>query len=717
MILGVNFSLPFDNPVLIFSLILFIILFAPILLNKIKVPHLIGLIIAGTIIGENGFNLLVRDSSIVLFGTVGLLYIMFLAGVEISITDFKKNSFRSLTFGMYTFLIPMIIGTLSSYYLLHFSLVTSVLIASMYASHTLIAYPIISKLGVTKNRAVAIAVGGTLITDTLALLVLAFVTGMYTGFIDNRFWIKMFVSVVLFITFVVIVFPFIARWFFKRIDDNISQFIFVLAMVFFAAFLAQVAGVEPIIGAFLAGLTLNRLIPRTSPLMNRIEFVGNALFIPFLLIGVGMLIDFKIFFQDLQAIYVAIIMTVVATVSKFLAAWMTQKTFRFNVDERRLIFGLSNARVAATLAAVLVGYNIILGTDNMGEPIRLLNDHVLNGSILMILVTCTIASFAAQKGSQNIAALENLDNNISDDEDRERILIPISNIHNVNELVNLSLLIKSKLNKRDLFALNVICNDNADANAEKKGREILENAAKSAAASDVYINQLLRYDLNIINSISSVVKENRITDLIIGVEGQKGISENFFGNLTDGILSKCNTTTYIYKAAQPLATIKRFIVIVPERAEKEIGFLFWLIKLWNIAKSTGANISFFGNDQSLNIIRKINTKHPVEANFSEFSDWNDFLIISREVKIDDCLIIGMSRKEYSSYSVLMQKIPYYLNKYFEKNSYILIYPVQSGISSDSNISIKNASVLEPLKENLSIFDDFVKNFSRLFKQK
>src|SRR5690606_2526468 len=443
-------TLPLTNPVLKFLLILVIILFAPIILNKIKIPHLLGLIIAGAVVGPNGFYLMERDSSIILSGTAGLLYIMFLAGLEIDLADFKKNSKKSIVFGLYTFLIPMIMGILGGLYILQFSILTSILLASIFASHTLIAYPLISKLGVAKNRAVNITVGGTMITDTLALLVLAVIVGMSTGEVNTAFWVRLSVSIVVFGLIVMLIFPILARWFFKNYEDNVSQYIFVLVMVFLGAVLAELAGIEAIIGAFLSGLALNRLIPHTSPLMNRIEFVGSAIFIPFFLIGVGMLIDYRAFFQDLDTIKVAAVMTVIATSSKFAAAWITQKTYNYTLDERRLIFGLSNAQAAATLAAVLVGYNIILGETPGGEPIRLLNESILNGTILMILITCTIASFVAQKGAKNIALSETPEPDDDEKDDRERILIPVRNIETTDELINLGVTIKSKNNKSGL---------------------------------------------------------------------------------------------------------------------------------------------------------------------------------------------------------------------------------------------------------------------------
>src|SRR5687767_13724365 len=397
LISDLDFSLPLSNPVIIFSLVLFIILFAPILFNRIKIPHIIGLIIAGVIVGPYGLNLLLRDSSIVLFGTVGLLYIMFTAGLEIDLEEFRKNRFKSLVFGLFTFIIPMLLGTFAGYYFLRFSLPSSLLLAGMFASHTLLAYAITSKYGISRIRSVTLTIGGTIITDILALLVLAAVIGMTKGEIGQSFWILFAVSTSIFGIIIFLLFPVVARWFFKNFDDRISQYIFVLAMVFLGAFLAEVAGLEAIIGAFLSGLALNRFIPHSSALMNRIEFVGNAFFIPFFLISVGMLVDFSVLFKGLGALKVAGVMTVLAVLTKFLAAWLTQKSFRLSADERRMIFGLSTARVGATLAVVLVGYNIIIGETPAGDPIRLLNEDVLNGTILMILITCTISSFIVER--------------------------------------------------------------------------------------------------------------------------------------------------------------------------------------------------------------------------------------------------------------------------------------------------------------------------------
>lgn len=685
-------GLPIDNPVLKFLLILLIILFAPLLLNRLRIPHLLGLIIAGAIVGPFGFNLMERDSSIILSGTAGLLYIMFLAGLEIDHDDFKKNSRKSLVFGMYTFVIPMTLGIITGVYILQFSLISSVLLASMFASHTLIAYPILSKLGVTRNRAVTITIGGTMITDTLALLVLTVIVEMSKGTVGPSFWIKILISLLIFGSIVLGLFPIIGRWFFKRFNDNVSQYIFVLVIVFTGAFLAELAGIEPIIGAFLSGLSMNRLIPRTSALMNRVEFVGNAIFIPFFLIGVGMLINFRSF-VNFETIKVAVVMTIIATLAKFLAAWLTQKQFKYTRDERDIIFGLSNAQAAATLAAVIVGYNVITGTDSNGAPIRLLNEDVLNGTIFMILVTCTIASFAAQRGAKNIALEESADNGDADVMERERILITVSNEETVDDLVQLSASIKQKGKKSRLFALNVISTDDYDDQADKDARKILEKAIIHASATDNRLSDLLRYDTDVVNAITNTIKEQKITYLIMGLHQKKQITESFLGNLTERLLLQSNATTLIFKPMQPLGTVSRYLVIVPDKAEKELGFPFWLHKVWSLAKNTGTKIVFYSSAHTLNQLKEVCSKQSVGTEYKEFENWDNFNTLNAEVKVNDSFLIIMSRKENPSYHPAMNRIHHFLNNQHNKTGFILIYPMQLRVTDNLNRDLVNPSLL------------------------
>ncbi len=668
-----SISLPIEDPVLKFLVVLIIILAAPLLLNRIKVPHLLGLIIAGAIVGPNGFNLLSRDSSIVVTGTTGLLYIMFLAGLEIDMGDFKKNKWKSLGFGMYTFIFPFVIGFLGAFYLLHFSILTSVLFASLFSSHTLIAYPLVSKLGVAKNLGVNITVGGTMITDVLALLVLAIVVGMSQGEVGASFWIKLSVSMIVFGAIVLIVFPIIARWFFKKVDDKISQYIFVLVMIYLAALLAELTGVEAIIGAFFAGLALNRLIPHTSSLMNRVEFVGNAIFIPFFLISVGMLIDFSVFFKSWETILVAAVMLVASIGGKYLAAVATQKTFKLSKDEGQLIFGLSSASAAATLASVMVGYNIILSETETGEPIRLLNEHVLNGSILLILISCTISSFVSLSSANKIAEKENEDTLSGNNPDEENILLPIMYEGTVDKVVNLGLLVKASTNKDHLYALNII-NEEKNESSEKMAEKLLGQAVQLGAAADVKIDPLKRYDTDVIKGVQNVIKEKDITDIIIGLEDEKGFSPSFVYNLYNGYLQNNKINVLVYHAAQPVSTIKTYSVLIPPHAHTEPGFFYALLRIWNIAKNSGATMTFYAPEKIIAILQKVTKKSNIESEFIIMNNWRDSEKIMSKVSENEGLILMMAKQGMASYIPQMRVIPNYLNRALNDKNYILIFP-------------------------------------------
>ncbi len=693
-----NFDLPLTNPVIIFSLVLFIILFAPILFNKIKVPHIIGLIAAGVIIGPHGLNLLLRDSSIVLFGTVGLLYIMLTAGLEIDLQEFKKKRVQSAVFGMYTFIIPMASGTAAAYFLLGFDLSTALLIGCMLASHTLLAYPIASRYGIARNRAVTLTIGGTIITDLLALLVLAAIIGTTKGEITSAFWLRLGISSIIFAAIVLFGFPIIARWFFKKFDDSISQYIFVLAMVFLGSFLAEAAGLEAIIGAFLSGLALNKFIPHTSPLMNRIDFVGNALFIPFFLIGVGMLVDFSVLLKGFGALKVASVMIIIATASKFTAAWFTQKTFKLSANERQLIFGLSNARVGATLAVVLVGYNVILGETLNGDPIRLLNEDVLNGTILMILFTCTISSFASEKASRRIALIENPTTDVSEALPSEKILISLAYPETVNRLVDLAFLLQHNTNKAPLFALHVVNGQDVTDSSSTAGKKMMEMAIKHAASTDNQVIPINRYDVNITNGIVYTIKEHSITDIVVALHKQSNKSDNFYGSLTEKILERTNETIYIYQDTQPLNTLTRIVVAVPPNANYELGFQHWFSRLRNIAKETSLPLLMYADNETIGMLQQINAsgKPYNQVTYKPFLDWDEFLVFTREVKQDDLFIIISSRKGHLSHNSHMAKLPRYLTKYFTNNSYIILYPAQ--LQNYSNTDLK------PLEENVELIE-------------
>lgn len=673
--LDFDFNLPITDPTWIFLLVLLIILFAPMVLGRLRIPHIIGMILAGVVIGEHGFNILARDSSFELFGKVGLYYIMFLAGLEMNMGDFKKNRGKAVVLGLLAFVIPMALGFVTNMTVLKYGFITSVLLASMYASHTLVAYPIVIRYGVSRHRSVSIAVGGTAVTDTLTLLVLAVIGGLFKGESSEMFWLWLVVKVIFLGFLIIFFFPRIGRWFFRKYDDNVMQFIFVLAMVFLGAGLMEFVGMEGILGAFLAGLVLNRLIPHVSPLMNHLEFVGNALFIPYFLIGVGMLIDIKILFGHGDALKVAVVMTTVALASKWIASWLTQKIYKMKAIERELMFGLSNAQAAATLAAVLVGYNIILPS---GE--RLLNEDVLNGTIVLILFTCIISSFATERAARKLAMNEAQ----LDAEDKknipEKILIPVANPETIEELINLSLVIRDSKQRNNLMALNVINDNSSSEQSESRGKRNLERAAMIAASADVSLTQISRYDLNIASGIIHTAKEYEVTDVIIGLHRKVNIVDSFFGNLADSLLKGLHREVMIAKFLMPVNTLRRIIIAVPPKAEYEAGFQKWVGHFCRMASILGCRAHFFANEQTLGYLQQLvkNKYGLTMTDFSHLDDWDDLLLLTGQVNYDHLLVIISARRGSISYDTAFEKLPAQLGKYFSNNSLIILYPDQLG---------------------------------------
>ena len=704
-----NIHFPVTDPTWIFFLVLIIILFAPMILGRLRIPHIIGMILAGVVVGKYGFNILERDSSFELFGKVGLYYIMFLAGLEMDMDDFKKNRTKGLIFGMFTFLIPMGLGIWSSMSMLDYGFLTSVLLASMYASHTLIAYPIISRYGLSRQRTVSITIGGTAVTVVLALMVLAVIGGMYKGEdVGGLFWVLLVAKVVLLFGLIIFLMPRISRWFFRTYEDAVMQFIFVLAMVFLGGGLMELVGMEGILGAFLAGLVLNRFVPHVSPLMNRLEFVGNALFIPYFLIGVGMIIDVRCLFTEGEALKVAVVMTVVATFSKWLAAWITQKIYGMKKVEGSLIFGLSNSQAAATLAAVLIGHGIIMEN---GE--RLLNDDVLNGTVVMILFTCIISSVVTERAARKMVTQENLMEG-SEGKEQERILIPVANPETIEGLVGMALMMRHPKQKESLVALSVINDNNTSETKELIGKRNLERTAMIAAAADASVKTVLRYDLNIAQGIIHTQKEYAVTDIVIGLHRKTNLMDSFFGTMTENLLKGTNRQIMIAKLLMPVNTLRRIVVAVPDKAEYEKGFLKWMTQLCRMGKQLGCRVHFFATEDTLKHLRALTEKQ--EANtFTEFSlleEWDDLLLLTGQVNYDHLFVVVSSRKGSISYQTSFERLPSQISKYFANNSLLIVYPDQLGDDPQEIVSFSDPRG----QSETRVYDNVGKWFYKWFKK-
>jgi len=400
-------------------------------------------------------------------------------------------------------------------------------------------------------------------------------------------------------------------------------------------------------------------------------------------------------------------MSIIATVGKYLAAFLTQKTFKFSKDQRLLIFGLSNSQAAATLAAVLIGYNIIIGQTELGEPIRLLNENILNGTIIMILITCTLASFATQKSALKIAKDDLKNTPHEENLEAENTLVGLSNEASAECLIQLAISTIDKKKSRELYGLHIITTDKESLETINKANQLIKKAEKYASSADFKLNSLIRYDNNIASGIINTVKEKNIKHFYIGLHEKSSLIDNFFGNLKTELLSKNDSSIYIHKSFQPLSTIKKFVLLIPANAELEQGFNDWYFRIIQISTNTGNRFEILANQQTIEYLKK-QKKTSTNLNFKEFDNFEDFLVISREISEDTMLIINLSRKDGISYQQSMDKISSYLNKYFSRTSFILVYSNNYHRTSSGN-PYANPS----LQNNLLQLKDTVENIFKL----
>jgi Kef-type K+ transport system membrane component KefB len=693
--------------VLVFAVILFIILLSPILLRKLKIPGIIGLIISGVIIGPHGINLLEKNSAVTLFSTIGLLYIMFIAGLELDLKEFQRNKNKSLVFGFLTFTIPLSIGFPVCYYLLNYDFTASLLISSMFSTHTMVSYPIVSKFGISKNEAVAITVGGTILTDTSVLILLAIIMSSNGGGLNLSFWIQLVVSLAVFSGIMFWIIPRVTAWFFQRLEsEKTSHYIFVLSVVFFAAFLAELAGVEPIIGAFVAGLALNKLIPYSSTLMNRIEFIGQSIFIPFFLISVGMLVDIKVLLNGPAAVIIAVTLSVVALIGKWLAASATYSIFRYSADQRKLIFGLSSSHAAATLAVILVGFQA-----------KIIDENALNGTILLILVTCLVSTIVTENASRRILTSEKdepLHRKASLED--EHILMPLANLDNMELLLEFAVFLKNKKSKNPVTILSVVPNNEEAEKNLVKAKKNLQALVKMASASETKVNIIATIDHNIASGIIRASFEVMADTILIGWPRKTGLIERFIETKTDSIITRTSKSIYICHFEYPLVSHKKILVVCPPLGELEPGFEIWLSKISVLSKELSLNVFCYCNPKSKEAIINHFTQRKLNSGFvfSDEYDLEDLQLLQKYVSPEDMLIYVAARRTSVSHEKCMENIQERLDKQFPRNSKIIIYPRTYHI--DSKYNEYGDINPEPLSQGIERFQKLGKNIRNLLKR-
>lgn len=699
--LNLTHYFPITDPTLIFFVVLLIVLFAPIIMGKLRIPHIIGMVLAGIVVGKYGLNILERDSSFELFGRVGLYYIMFLAALEMDMEGMKKNKSRLLIYGLLTCFVPFTLTYLMSIHLLHYSTKSSLLLSCIMASNTLIAYPIVSRYGLQQKPSVTLSVGSSMLSLLIALVILAGLVASFGEHDGILFWIFFAAKFAAYCGFMIFLIPRLTRWFLRRYSDAVMQFIFVMAMLFMSAALSQIVGIEGVFGAFFAGLILNRYIPHISPLMNRLEFIGNALFIPYFLIGVGMLINVNLLFQGGHILWVIFCIVFFGTLGKAIAAYAACLGFRLPLSSGHMMFGLTSAHAAGSIAMVMVGMNILIGPNTY-----LVNDDMLNGVVIMILFTCIISSLLTDWSSQKIV-LRDKELPEAEDEKKgndEKILIPVRYPEYADNLMDLALLVRNQKLNRGLVCLNVVYDDKDMRYNQEQGRQLLAHCSQLAAATDVMTQTQVRIAANIANGIKHAFNEFQCSEIIIGMHMHPERSPKFWGEFHQSLFNGLSRQIIMARVIQPLNTIRRIQVAVPSRAEFEPGFYRWLERLSRMAGNLDCRIQFHGRTETLALINEYiqNRHHEVRADYALMNHWNEMPQLAAQISNDHMLVVITARKGTVSYKTALERLPEEITRFFSGTNLMIIFPDQYGDSSGDQLTFA-----EPQhQEEISAYEAF-----------
>lgn len=670
---------PITDPTLIFFVVLLMILLSPIIMGRLRIPHIIGMVLAGVVVGQYGLDILERDASFELFGRVGLYYIMFLAGLEMDMEGLKKNRNRVAVFGLLTFLIPFAMTYAMASGLLHYTPLGSLLLAAIMASNTLIAYPIVGRYGLTRHTSSTLSVGSSMMALFLALIVMASIVNSFHGGSGIGFWLLFVVKFAAYCAGLILVIPRLTRWFLRRYSDAVMQFIFILATVFLSAVLSDAVGLEGIFGAFMSGLILNRFVPKVSPLMNRIEFTGNALFIPYFLIGVGMLINVRLLFAGSRILWVVFCLVFFGTLGKAVAAYLAARLFRMPWLSGHMMFGLTSAHAAGAIAMVMVGRQLETAPGRY-----LFGDEVLNGIVIMILFTCVISTVITERAAQRLRLQEKEEPQLKKDIDDEKILIPVKYPEYADNLVTMATMMRNPRSKRDLVALNVVYDDVNMRHNQAEGQQLLDHLQHLASASDVPMTTQVRIAANIANGIKHAFKEFQASEILMGLHFHKEVSRGFWGEFTRSLYNGLSRQIIITRIMQPLNTIRRIQVAVPSRAEFEPGFYRWLERLARMAGNLECRVVFHGRQDTLQLVKEfIRNRFPsVRAEYEELEHWNELPELATRVREDHLFVIVTARKGTISYKSAMERLPDEVNKCFKGKTLMIIFPDQYGNRMD-----------------------------------
>jgi Kef-type K+ transport system membrane component KefB len=686
--------MPLSDPVLVFTILISVILIAPLLAERLRVPDLVLLLLAGAVLGPHGSGLLAHSSAITLFGSVGLIYIMFLAGLDIDLHRFSIIRNRSIAFGLMTFAIPQGLGTLLGYYVLSLDAAASVLMASMFASHTLLAYPIASRLGIVRNEPVAVAVGATIITNTMALLVLAVVADAAKGAsIDLWFWTAIGLGMAVLCSVVWWGIPWLARWFFSNVTERGgAQFLFVLATVCGCAYLSYYAKMQPIIGAFLAGAAFNRLIPRQSALMNRVEFVGNSLFIPFFLISVGMLVDPGAMTGNPEGWLVAGSMVLATLVTKWLAARLAAAWFGYRREEGQVMFGLSVVQAAATLAAVVVGYEL-----------RIFDKSVLNGAIAMIFVTCPLGAWVVDRYGRRMAA--RAADRVLRPGPEQRLLVAVANFESATRLLDLAFVLRNPDLPGGIHPITIVRDDAETSQAVRQAENLLARCLSHAASAEIPISAGVRVAMNVSDGIIRTAKELQAEAVLVGWGEERTTSSRIFGTVLEKLLDECPPKLILCRLLPPLNTTGRLFLPLPPFSERRGDFPLMLRDVRRLARAIGAELHVYLSDPALerqlaDVLQE--TRSSVPTSVEAAADWNEARSrLFGRIRPNDMAVLLLERRQSPLWSPALGHLFEDMASRFPEVNLLAVYPALSEEDGLSMAIVDRAAIAIAASEDRS----------------
>jgi len=590
-----------NKPVGFFLLVMTIILVTPLLSERVKLPGIIGIIIGGMLIGPHGFGLMEAGDRIEFLSTIGLVYLMFSAGLEVDINQFLRVRGRAVVFGMITFIFPQLMG-MGLGYILRLDFLGMILLGSAFASHTLIAFPILTKLGVTRNEAIAVTTGATVLTDIGAFVVLAVVLGAKSGGISAGYFVQLIISLTIFALAIVFGLPRLGKFVFKRISGRAVEFQFVIVTLFISAFVAELIGVHEVVGAFLAGLAINATLPRHSPVTGHVLFIGESFFIPVFILYSGLITDPLTFLKSPQTIIVAIGVTIVAYVSKFIAAWITARIYKYTKSEFWTVYGLSHAQAAVTIPTLVIGLET-----------GLFDSTLFNAAILMILLTSITSPLLVQRFAPDLKTAEA-------DEDVlplfGRILVPVADLKQSAGLVSLASLLAHS-SKGRVLAVSVASDTGLDRDSNfSLHKELLGRVPELLNDPDTEIELIPRLASSHAQGILQTAHEQNASLILMGWRGKRTLRESVLGSVLDEVIWGSDTPVMIGKLSLPLNGMKRIVFIIPPKTVPPIILRRMLETNLTLAKALNVPLEIIADKAYLQIAETLlvatESDHPVK---------------------------------------------------------------------------------------------------------